>query len=184
MMANSLKMGQFRKDGDYYNLQMGTGGGGINGAISLFGSVSGQGYEGQLTCLNSDGNTHFYHRNNANIFTDIGYWNNSGIYITYYGSYSDIRLKNVIETNPSSSVDNIDVIKYTLKSHPSLIRYGYSAQQVQSILPDVVTINSPISGSIDEGTLMLNYNDLHVLKIAALERKVSQLEADVAALKS
>jgi uncharacterized small protein (DUF1192 family) len=31
---------------------------------------------------------------------------------------------------------------------------------------------------------MLNYNDLHVLKIAALERKVAQLEADVAALKA
>ena len=102
----------------------------------------------------------------------------------YWKATEPVRLKDVIETNPSSSVDNIDVIKYTLKSHPSLIRYGYSAQQVQSILPDVVTINSPISGSIDEGTLMLNYNDLHVLKIAALERKVSQLEADVAALKS
>ena len=189
IMANSVKIGQFRKDTYFtpndgnHDLKMGDGTPSTQGAISLYGSNSGAGYEGRLNCLNNDGNTHFYHRNNNAIFTDIGYFNESGMYISYYGSYSDIRLKDVIETNPSSSLDNIDVIKYTLKSHPSLTRYGYSAQQVQSVLPDLVTINSPISGSADEGTLMLNYNDLHVLKIAALERKVAQLEADIAALK-
>ena len=95
-----------------------------------------------------------------------------------------IRYKNVLEYNPQIDLLGIDVIKFVRTDDDTdKVRYGYSAQQVQSILPDVVTINSPISGSIDEGTLMLNYNDLHVLKIAALERKVAQLEADVAALK-
>jgi hypothetical protein len=184
MMANSTRAGQFRLDGGYYDLQMGTGGGGINGTVSFYGSNSGAGYEGRLTCLNSDGNTHFYHRNNASGFTDIGYWNSSGMYITYYGSYSDIRLKNVIETNPSITMDGIDVIKYTLKSHPDIVRYGYSAQQVQSVLSDLVTINSPISGSNGDGTLMLNYTDLHVLKIATLERKVQDLQSQIDALKA
>jgi hypothetical protein len=163
---------------------MGSGNPSQQGAITLFGSTSGAEYEGRLTCLNSDGNTHFYHRNNASSFTDIGYFNDSGMYITYYGIYSDIRLKDVIETNPTIIMDGIDVIKYTLKSHPNITRYGYSAQQVQGILPDLITINTPIGGTEEEGTLMLNYNDLHVLKIAALEKKVAQLEADVAALKA
>ena len=190
MMANSVKIGQFRKDTYFtpndgnHDLKMGDGTSSTQGSISLYGSNSGAGYEGRLNCLNNDGNTHFYHRNNSAIFSDVGYFNQSGFYIDVLGGPSDIRLKDVIETNPSSSVDNIDVIKYTFKSNPSLTRYGYSAQQVQSVLPDLVTINSPISGSADEGTLMLNYNDLHVLKIAALERKVAQLQADIAALKS
>ena len=152
------------------------------GSISLYGSNYGNGYEGRLLCQNADGNTYFLHRNNATNFTGIGYWNNNGIYISYYGTYSDIRLKNVIETNPTASLDSIDVIKYTLKSHPDMVRYGYSAQQVQEVLSDLVTMNCDIGS--DDGTLMLNYTDLHVLKIAALEKKVAQLEADIAALKA
>ena len=190
IMANSVKIGQFRKD-TYFtpndgnnDLRMGDGTSSTQGSISLYGSNSGAGYEGRLNCLNNDGNTHFYHRNNSAIFSDVGYFNQSGFYIDVLGGPSDIRLKDVIETNPSSSVDNIDVIKYTFKSNPSLTRYGYSAQQVQSVLPDLVTVNSPISGSADEGTLMLNYNDLHVLKIAALERKVADLQSQINDLKS
>ena len=78
----------------------------------------------------------------------------------------------------------MSVIKYTFKSNPLLTRYGYSAQQVQSVLPDLVTINSPIGGPADEGTLMLNYNDLHVLKIAALEKKVQDLQSQIDILKA
>jgi hypothetical protein len=190
IMANSVKIGQFRKD-TYFtpndgnnDLRMGDGTSSTQGSISLYGSNGGAGYEGRLNCLNSDGNTHFYHRNDSAIFTDVGYFNSSGFYINVLGGPSDIRLKDIIETNPSMSIDNIDVIKYTFKSHPSLIRYGYSAQQVQNVLPDLITINSPINGSADEGTLMLNYNDLHVLKIAALERKVADLQSQINDLKS
>jgi hypothetical protein len=71
-----------------------------------------------------------------------------------------------------------------MKSSPSVIRYGYSAQDVKELLPELVTTHTTISGSADDGMLTLNYNDLHVLKIASLERKVAQLEADVAYLKN
>jgi hypothetical protein len=183
IMASSVKIGQFRKDGNSTDLQMGTGASDSKGSVSFFASNFGNGYEGRISGVD-DGNTHFFHRNNNSTFNDVGYFNQSGFYIDVLGGASDIRLKDIIETNPIITIDGIDVIKYTFKSNPSLTRYGYSAQQVQSILPDLITINSPISGSVDEGTLMLNYNDLHVLKIAALERKVAQLQVDIAALKS
>jgi hypothetical protein len=167
-------------DGNQLNLGQG---GSSNVPIDFYSSNFGSGYEGRIMGNNSDGNTHFYSRNNNASFTDIGYFNDSGMYITYYGSYSDIRLKDVIETNPNIDLDGIDVIKYTLKSNPTLVRYGYSAQQVQSVLPDLVTLNTRIDGNNEDATLMLNYNDLYVLKIAALEKKLTELSQEVAKLK-
>jgi hypothetical protein len=88
-----------------------------------------------------------------------------------YFETSDIKSKNIIETNPNIDVD-IDVIKYTLKTDSEgRIRYGYSAQDVQSILSELVQIDN-------EGNLYLAYKDLHTLKIASLEKKVKKLESD------
>ena len=167
-------------DGNQLNLGQG---GSSNVPIDFYSSNFGSGYEGRIMGNNGDGNTHFYSRNNNASFTDIGYFNDTGMYITYYGSYSDIRLKDVIETNPNIDLDGIDVIKYTLKSNPTLVRYGYSAQQVQSVLPDLVTLNTRIDGNNEDATLMLNYNDLYVLKIAALEKKLRELTEEVDKLK-
>jgi hypothetical protein len=81
---------------------------------------------------------------------------------------SDIRFKNVLETNPVIDLSGIDVIKFTRVEDDKYIRYGYSAQQVQEILPDVVS---------DGDKLTVNYTDIHTLKIAALERRIAELEA-------
>ena len=80
---------------------------------------------------------------------------------------SDIRYKDVIETNPDITGLGIDVIKFT-RHGSDMIRYGYSAQQVQSIIPESV---------YGEDTLTVNYMDVHTLKIASLERRVKELEA-------
>ena len=79
---------------------------------------------------------------------------------------SDIRYKNVIETNPDITGLGIDVIKYT-RNGSDMIRYGYSAQQVQAIIPESVH---------GEDTLTVNYMDVHTLKIASLEKRVKELE--------
>ena len=81
--------------------------------------------------------------------------------------YSDIRFKNVLETNPIISTLGIDVIKFTRKDSEQ-IRYGYSAQQVQSVIPDAVS---------GEDELVVNYSDVHTLKIAELERRIAELES-------
>lgn len=80
---------------------------------------------------------------------------------------SDIRFKNVLETNPTVLVDGIEVIKFTMKGS-SLVRYGYSAQQVRQFVPEAVS-------GVDK--LTVNYSDVHTLKIAALEKRVAELEA-------
>lgn len=79
---------------------------------------------------------------------------------------SDIRYKDVIETNPDISGLGIDVIKFT-RHGSDMVRYGYSAQQVQAIIPEAVH---------GEDTLTVNYMDVHTLKIASLEKRVKELE--------
>ena len=82
---------------------------------------------------------------------------------------SDIRFKNVLETNPQIDLTGVDVIKFKrTDSSTDVVRYGYSAQQVQGILPDVV---------VGEDKLVVNYTDVHTLKIAALEKRIAELEA-------
>jgi polyhydroxyalkanoate synthesis regulator phasin len=80
--------------------------------------------------------------------------------------YSDIKLKNVIERNPSIALD-IDLVKYSRKEDGK-IRYGYIAQEVQEKIPELVN---------DGEFLTLNYIDLHSIKIAALENRIKELEA-------
>jgi hypothetical protein len=94
---------------------------------------------------------------------------NGTIYATGFYESSDIRFKNILETNPNINLSAIDVIKFTRKDNDTnQVRYGYSAQQVQSILPDAVT-----------GTdfLNVNYLDVHTLKIAQLEQEIKDLKA-------
>jgi len=60
-------------------------------------------------------------------------------------------------------------LKFTRTDEDSnAIRYGYSAQQVQSVLPDAVSGDEKLS---------VNYMDVHTLKIAALEKRIAELEA-------
>ena len=94
---------------------------------------------------------------------------NGTVYATGFYESSDIRFKNIIETNPNINLSAIDVIKFTRKDNDtSQIRYGYSAQQVQSILPDAVTGSE---------FLNVNYLDVHTLKIAQLEQEIKELKS-------
>jgi hypothetical protein len=83
--------------------------------------------------------------------------------------WSDIRFKNVLEYNPVIDLSKIDVIKYTF-IEDTQIRYGYSAQQVKEYAPELV------HSQPNEDKLQVKYIDVHTLKIAALEKKVAELE--------
>jgi len=97
----------------------------------------------------------------------IAYRDNNGyLFAVAFFESSDIRFKNVLETNPKIDLDGIEVIKFNRKDNAS-IRYGYSAQQVKEFLPEAVTGDSE---------LVVNYSDVHTLKIAALERRILELE--------
>jgi hypothetical protein len=173
-------IGQFRSSGrlvlvasnteavfvDKSAITIGTGSS-LNSELILYSSNYGNGYATKLQGRNSDGKLWFQYRENSTTWTDVLSIGSVGLTATAYYEFSDIRFKNVLETNPSVFIEGIDVIKFTRKGDKQ-IRYGYSAQQIKKILPDAV-----------EGTdkLVVNYVDVHTLKIAALEKRIAELEA-------
>jgi hypothetical protein len=132
-----------------------------------------------MTSLSSVGlsiqslNYRFYNASATTIHFQIDTSGNTTSYGTstataFYES-SDIRFKNILETNPDVKILGIDVIKFTRKDDDTeAIRYGYSAQQVQEIIPEAV---------VGDEKLSVNYMDVHTLKIASLEKRIAELEA-------
>jgi hypothetical protein len=121
---------------------------------------------------NDNANTGLYNEALNNTFYAItggGWVSNVAISATSFFETSDIRYKNVLETNPSIDLSGINVIKFIrTDDETGQVRYGYSAQQVKSVLPDAVS---------GEDKLSVNYMDVHTLKIAALEKRIAELEA-------
>lgn len=86
-----------------------------------------------------------------------------------YYETSDERLKDIHEYNPDVDLSDVNVIKYSLKGTEQL-RYGYSAQQVKEILPELTNGENPLT---------VNYIDLHTLKILQLEKRINNLESQL-----
>lgn len=87
----------------------------------------------------------------------------SGITATGFFNSSDIRLKDIISQDG-------DVIRYKWKDgRDDKIHVGYSAQEVQKVMPDAVNEG-------EDGMLSVNYIEVLVAKIAELENRIKQLE--------
>lgn len=87
-----------------------------------------------------------------------------------YFETSDIRLKNVLSVNPKIDLTQINLIKYTLKDDKEEnVHYGYSAQQVQEVCPDLVNSS--------DDYLSLNYANVHSAMIHQLQEEVKMLKA-------
>jgi len=108
----------------------------------------------------------------SNAFQVLG--NGAG---TFYGSVtatsffesSSIKGKDIIATNPLLALD-IDVIKYTRKSDESKdIRYGYSAEQIHSLMPELT----------DKDVTAVKYLDVHTILIANLQKEIRELKAKI-----
>jgi hypothetical protein len=89
---------------------------------------------------------------------------------TSFFESSDIRLKTVLGENPNVDLSKLDVIKYLRTTHDKdKIRYGYSAQEVHDLCPELVNTDS-------EGYLSVNYTDTHTLLILSLQNRIAELE--------
>jgi hypothetical protein len=90
---------------------------------------------------------------------------------TAFFTSSDITLKNIIKT--SYNPTGIEAISYKWKDSgiDTKVHVGYSAQQVQEFMPDAVSKDS-------NGKLSVNYVEVLVAKIAALEAEVKLLKAN------
>jgi hypothetical protein len=85
---------------------------------------------------------------------------------TAFFASSDIRLKDIISHDG-------DMITYKWKDgRDDKIHYGYSAQNLQNINPNLVNKN-------DDGFLSVNYTETLVLKVRELEKEVQLLKAQI-----
>ena len=86
---------------------------------------------------------------------------------TSFFESSSIKGKDIIATNPLLALD-IDVIKYTRKSDESKdIRYGYSAEQIHSLMPELT----------DKDVTSVKYLDVHTILISQLQKEIKELKA-------
>jgi hypothetical protein len=100
------------------------------------------------------------------------YWNNfcacSCMWATAYFETSDERLKNIHRR--VGSFDNISTIVFKWNDkRDDKVHWGYSAQEVQKHIPDAVSVGG-------DGTLSVDYNQIHSYKIAQLEQEVQGLK--------
>jgi hypothetical protein len=90
--------------------------------------------------------------------------------ITASGGFfnSDIRLKEIVDYD--YNVSDIKPITYLWKDERDDKKHvGYSAQEVQKVMPDAVN-------EAEDGMLSVNYIEVLVAKIAKLENKIKQIE--------
>lgn len=81
---------------------------------------------------------------------------------------SDIRLKEIVDYD--YSISDIKPISYLWKDlRDNKKHVGYSAQEVQKVMPDAVNEG-------EDGMLSVNYVEVLVAKIAELENRIKQLE--------
>ena len=101
----------------------------------------------------------------ANDFADLKFKvdGTGAVTATSFFESSSIKGKDIIATNPLLALD-IDVIKYTRKSDESKdIRYGYSAEQIHSLMPELT----------DKDVTAVKYLDVHTILIAQLQQEIT-----------
>lgn len=123
-----------------------------------------------LTVVKADNTDAFYVRGDGAVFAT------GTITATAFIPTSDIRLKDLIDYN--YNVESIKPITYTWKdSEDKRKKIGYSAQQVQEFLPEVVNTD-------EKGMLSVDYNQIFVAKIDMLQNMIQELKAEIEILKN
>jgi len=95
----------------------------------------------------------------------------SSLTATAFYQCSDIRGKNIICCNPSFDNMYFEMVKFNYKDDNLCCpHYGYIAQDIQKIIPEVIECTN-------EGMMKINYTELHTIQIENLKKKISCLEA-------
>jgi hypothetical protein len=91
----------------------------------------------------------------------------SSVTATAFFESSSVLGKDIIKTNPLTNL-NLDVIQYTRKTDENKdVRYGYSAEQIHSLMPELT----------DKDVTAVKYLDVHTLLIAQLQQEIKELKA-------
>jgi hypothetical protein len=104
--------------------------------------------------------------NNGAIYTSNNITANNVTAVAFFES-SSVAFKNILATNPITSL-NVDVIKYKRTNvDVDDVRYGYSAEQINSLMPELT----------NKEATAVKYLDVHTLLIAELQREIKELKA-------
>ena len=156
---------------------------GVGGGISFTGYKTGtsaqglyaaiDGYKTNATAGNELGGFRIWTSNGTNLvkqldITDTGAATfSSSVTATSFFESSSIKGKDIIKTNPLTNL-NLDVIQYTRKTDESKdVRYGYSAEQIHSLMPELT----------DKDVTAVKYLDVHTILIAQLQQEIRELKA-------
>jgi hypothetical protein len=106
--------------------------------------------------------------NESNIAPRLKALAGGGVYADAFYEFSDKRFKTLVEENPI--IDNIGTI--TAKSYvkEGKEELGYYAQDFEGVLDSALLKDK-------DGVLSLSYRQVHTAKIAALEKRIAELEA-------
>lgn len=106
--------------------------------------------------------------NESNVTSRLKVLAGGGVYADSFYEFSDKRFKTLIKENPIiPGVESITAKLYIKEGKEEL---GYYAQDFEGVLDSALLKDK-------DGTLSLSYRQVHTLKIAALERRVAELEA-------
>ena len=135
------------------------------GNYTIFSNDDNVGYIDTVRAVNS-GDFQFRFSGTSRVTISTG----GNITATAFFESSDKRLKTLIEDNyQAKGIESITAKLYTKNGVPEL---GYYAQDVQGILPSAVATGA-------DGFLNLSYREVHTAKIARLEKRVQELEAQL-----
>jgi hypothetical protein len=154
------------------------------GSLTLYGSDFGGGYFGRAESRNSDGNFWLSTRTNSGTYFDNIMMNSGGV--TVYGSFvnsSDIRFKTNIETIPNalSKVLEMRGVTFNRIERPEDPKeFGFIAQELLPIIPEVVHKNYKEIGNTEDFTYSVSY----VTICALLTESIKELNAKIEELSS
>lgn len=106
--------------------------------------------------------------NESNVLPRLKVLAGGGVYADSFFEFSDKRFKTLVQENPDFvGIESITAKHYIKEGKEEL---GYYAQDFEGVLDSAILKDK-------DGTLSLSYRQVHTAKIAALEKRIAELEA-------
>jgi hypothetical protein len=106
--------------------------------------------------------------NESNVATRLKVLAGGGVYADAFYEFSDKRFKTLVQENPTiAGIETITAKSYIKEGKEEL---GYYAQDFEGVLDSALLKDK-------DGILSLSYRQIHTAKIAALEKRIAELEA-------
>jgi hypothetical protein len=106
--------------------------------------------------------------NESNVLPRLKVLAGGGVYADSFFEFSDKRFKTLVQENPDFvGIESITAKHYIKEGKEEI---GYFAQDFEGVLDSAILKDK-------DGILSLSYRQVHTAKIAALEKRIAELEA-------